>query len=130
MLRSIVALISCLALVACGVPPPNTAGQSVPPPVNILPGALTRTVIDDQAINFSFETFDTVLTFVDLGIASGRIVPGSLQALKIKAGLITTRNWLNAAKTAQEAGSTTSYTEAFAKAAAAFAQVKLALKGS
>ena len=92
------------------------------------PATLTRTTIDDKAVHLAFATFDTALTIVDGFVASGTIVPGSPQALRIKRAVLATNDALIAASAAQRAGSATTYTAALRNAETALDSLRAALK--
>jgi hypothetical protein len=92
------------------------------------PATLTRTTIDEKALHVAFATFDTALTIVDGFVASGVIVPGSAQALRLKAAILATNDALVAASAAQRAGSATSYSAALANAEIALDGIRAALK--
>lgn len=92
------------------------------------PAPLEQTTVDEKALVLALETFDTVLTSVDILLEAGYIVPGSPRALEIAGNIDRARNALGAASAAQRAGSTSSYLEALEEARAAIALVKSALK--
>lgn len=92
------------------------------------PAPLEQTAVDEKALVLALETFDTVLTSVDILIEAGHIQPGSPKALEIARLIDSAKGWLQVASSAQRAGSTTSYLEAIENARAAIAGVKAALK--
>lgn len=92
------------------------------------PAPLEQTAVDEKALVLALETFDTVLTSVDILLEAGYIVPGSPRALEIAGNIDRARNALGAASAAQRAGSTSSYLEALEEARAAISLVKSALK--
>lgn len=91
------------------------------------PATLTKTVIDDKAVRLAFQAADKALDVIDALIDAGVIRPGSPTALRIRAGVLTTMEALNAASAAQRAGSATTYREALTRAREAMDSVQLAL---
>jgi hypothetical protein len=115
------------SLAACTTPQLDTATTVVNTIPTESPAPLQRTIIDDKAIVFAYQSYDMVLDLTDIALDAKLITPGSPQALKLKSYLQQTRYWLNAASAAQKAGSVTSYNSAFANARNALAQARLAL---
>lgn len=114
-----------LALVACG----TTGGVSSPGSVlSGPPATLERTVIDDRAIKFAFEAFDTVLFGVDFAVAAKKVTPGTPKALAVRRYIQETQHYLNAASSAQRAGSASNYADAFANATKSLAQLRASIK--
>jgi len=109
-----------LALSAC------TAG--LPPPATTPPAPFEETAIDEKALITTFSAYDVALTAVDGLVASGRIVPGSPFALKVKGYLVRALSGLNAAKAARDAGSSGNYLAALDSAQEALTLASAALR--
>jgi hypothetical protein len=116
------AILIALSLTACG-PEKGLNIAAAPAP-------LAATSIDEDVVSVGFEAFDMALYAVDALVAAGKIVKGSPRALDIKSKIAFGKNALNAARAAQKAGNTTSYSEALAEAGEALRLVKTALKGN
>lgn len=138
MLRLFTAAICALALASCGPTNPPASAGSAPPPTNILPDTpparsaavtpLGNTSIDDGLIRFAFESYDAFRQSINALIAAGKIVPGTPRAQTIAKGMAEAQKWLPIASAAQQAGNATSYRDALAKASAAVALARAALK--
>lgn len=116
-----------LALAACGSDGGgiNSAGTAAPPAGS--PAAITGlagTATDDKAVSLAFDGLDFARTTIDGLVALGKVVPGTPTALKLASGLDATRDWLNAARSAQRAGEASNYAVALDQAGSAMAQLK------
>ncbi len=92
------------------------------------PAPLEQSVLDEKALVLALETFDTVLTSVDILTDAGYIQPGSTRARQIADAIDRAKGWMQAASAAQRAGSTASYLEALEQARRAIASVKSSLQ--
>jgi hypothetical protein len=113
-----------LAAVAMSVP---LASCGTVLPVAMSPAPLQHTVIDDRAVQYAFYSYDALLSLTDVAIDAGKLPRNSAQALKVRTYLVQLKYWLNAANSAQKAGSLTAYNEAFAEATKAMALAKTAI---
>src|SRR5690349_6347596 len=87
------------------------------------PAPLLGTTADEKALSYAWESYDFVLTSVDLARDAGKIVPGTAKAKTVQGFLITIRDALNAASAARKAGNVTSYQQAFDEAQVALKNV-------
>lgn len=106
MKRALIAV--ALALSAC-----------TPTTVTTAPAPLNQTVIDEKGLIAAVNTAQAIRTVVDFLRDSGKLVPGTPLALQVQEGLRALRDGLNGAAAARQAGSTTSYAVAIAKASEA-----------
>jgi hypothetical protein len=118
-MKQIVALVLLTLMTAC-------AGLPVASPTP--PAPLQKTVIDEKGLIAAYSAFDVALSAVDGLVAAGVIVPGSPRALQIKGLLITARTGLDAASSAQKAGSAATYAEALQSARDALSQASSLLR--
>lgn len=113
----IVGLFAALSLAACG-----------PQGGIVSPGTVaTINAAAKDTIHLSFEALDAVAQTSKALVLVGVIKPGSQTAITIADGLDKTRNLLNAASQAQQAGNSGEYLRAISEARKAFAVVKDAL---
>ena len=135
-LFAIACLVLAMPLAACGV---TGGGLSDPGNASVVgaaidatgaktPPLLADTILDEQVVATLIDGADAVATAVDLTVAAGELVPGSPNALTVKAALIELRRWLPVAAAAQKAGNAASYREALRESAEAFLAIKSALK--
>jgi len=117
-------LIAAATLMLAACTPAGTAPGLIVPPA-----PLAATAVDDQAIAFGFEAFDTLLTTVDALVAAKVLKPGSDQALKVRTYLIATKAGLNAASAAQKAGSAEQLDAALREARCSLHLAQAALNG-
>jgi hypothetical protein len=98
-------------------------GAAAGPP----PAPLAARVIDDQAVNFALESFDTALTLLDAAMDAGKIKPGSPQAKALAVKVRQIQHFLAVADAAQRAGQSATYAEAFRNARTALSEFKAAI---
>jgi len=129
-------MLACLALAmplaACGpsLTDPATAGAvgaAIDATGAEAPAPLAGTITDERVVATLIDGADAIASGVDLMVASGVLVPGSSNALTVKAALIELRRWLPIAAATQKAGNAASYREALRESAEAFAAIKAAL---
>jgi uncharacterized protein YaiL (DUF2058 family) len=99
----------------------------LPSPGSAPPAPLSATVIDDQAVNFAFETFDAALTLVDQLIAAGKIKTGTPEAKALAVKIRQINHFLAVADAAQKAGQAATYAEAFRNARTALTEFRAAI---
>lgn len=120
-----------LGLAACA---PAPAPSPAPAPhVHVTTGPaitapLRNTNGDERMILVAYQTADAILGAVDLLVDTGKIKPGSPQALRVASALKTAKAALYAAALAQRAGNATNYRDAMDDAEAALAAAGTALK--
>ena len=114
MIKKIITCFAALALVACG----PLGG------VNSVGTVATVNAAAKDTIRLSFQALDTVALMSTALAQVGVIRIGSPKALGIANGLDTTRNALNAASAAQQAGNSGEYLRAINEANKAFKIVK------
>ena len=112
---------AALAVTACGPESIASAGSA--------PAPLQGSTIDEKTLLVAVDTFETALSAVDALVAAKVIVPGTPRALTLQACLSQARDGLNAAASAQKAGSAVSYLTALAEAQAAIREAGSALRG-
>jgi hypothetical protein len=88
------------------------------------PAPLAATVIDDQAVNFALESFDTALTLLDAAMDAGKIKPGTLQAKALAVKVRQIQRFLAVADAAQKGGQSATYAEAFRNARTALTEFR------
>lgn len=111
MIKKFIAAFMSLALVACGpIGGINSAGNTV----------ATVNAAAKDTIHLTFETLDAVALTSKMLAEIGVIRPGSNTALGIADGLDKTRNLLNAASAAQQAGEAGEYLRLIGEANKAF----------
>jgi hypothetical protein len=111
MIKMFIAAFMSLALVACGpIGGISSAGST----------AATVNAAAKDTIHLTFETLDAVAQTSKMLVEIGFIRPGSQTALGIADGLDKTRNFLNAASAAQQAGEAGEYLRLIGEAKKAF----------
>lgn len=113
MIRMILAACAALSLAACD-----------PPAIFSAPAPLEQTVVDEKAVTLAAQSVDAVALSTTALVKAGVIKPGTPAALKIARALDLARDSVNAAETARQAGSATSYVTAINRALAAVAEIK------
>lgn len=98
---------------------------NVSPPASIwTPAAHAKAA---QALRLAFSGLDHADDVIDAFVKSGRLVRNSPAALTVRRGILATQAALNAASSAERAGSAASYAEALKQAESALASVQSAI---
>lgn len=127
--RSLILLAASLSLVACAAAGPVASAGSAPaqPSAQAPTTASAQASIDDKAIILSFKALGIASSAADALVATGRIVPGSPNALRLAQNLNAARTWLNAASAAQRGGLPEEYEAAIVQAGSALSAVQVAI---
>jgi hypothetical protein len=91
------------------------------------PATLSKTTIDEKAVNLAFRSFDRALTFIDRLISDGDLPKGSPRAVAVASGIRAVKGALNTASHAQRAGNATTYSAALRQANAALESLQSTL---
>jgi hypothetical protein len=94
------------------------------------PAPLSRTTIDDRALETAWKTFDVALDAINLLTDRGIIVPGTPRARSIATAIRRVNTALASAERFAAAGSATDYATALREAMAGVAEIRTALGSS
>lgn len=109
--------LSALSMTACDT---VSMGQA--------PAPLAGNPIDEKVLNDLYETYDFILFRVDDLRDSGKLVPGSPKAKQVQSYLMTIKDALNAARSAQKSLNASDWNQALDQARSSISAVKALVK--